>query len=341
MGACSLHLDYSKPMRDLPHNTETTISRVQQLTMEALRDNARLRKALQIGGPIVSTSTAGLLQVASKFASGGWMVGWNVASAGFAVVAVFIAIVLALTEKNLPEALQEAHALDERVKQLEAAKQCDQMRSDEIGAQFSSLTTLYATSIALREIVEPVLSLGSGDERAQKNRLGAMLDILLSSKRELFGITDERWNFSIYLWNDASQELICFACRRRDRADEEASHRAWPAGSGQIGVCFQSRREVVVGDVQMPEFKAYFQVPDPLSRSDDAERYRSIAAVPISMNGGVPHGVVIATSDVPGRFVPSGVSDGWDTVEPLRVLAGVLVILLSATELHLRLGDQK
>jgi hypothetical protein len=324
-------------------NGEATVSRVQQLTMEALRDNSWLRKALQISGPIVSTSMAGLLQVASKFAVAGWNVGLNVASACFAVVAVLIAVVLALTERNLPEALQAAHASEERVKQLEAGKQSDQLRSEEIAARFSSLTTLYATSIALREIVEPVLSQGAGDERAQKKRLGAMLDILLSSKKELFGITDERWNFSIYLWNDASKELVCFACRRRDRADEEATHRAWPTGTGQIGVCFQSQRELVVGDVQMPEFKAYFHAPDPLSRSDDAERYRSIAAVPISMNGGVPHGVVIATSDVPGRFVPSDmrVNDGWDTVEPLRVLAGVLVILLSATGLHLRLGDQK
>lgn len=321
---------------------ETTFNRVQQLTMEALTNNSQLRKALQIGGPIASASIAGLLQLVSKFTVGDWSVGLNAASACFAVAAVAIAILLALTDKNLPEALREAHAAEQRVKQMEAAKQTDQARSDEIGARFSSLTTLYATSIALREIVEPVLSQGPGDDQGQKNRVGAMLDILLSSKRELFGITDERWNFSIYLWNKADEQLVCFACRRRDRADEEGEHRAWPSGVGQIGVCFKSQQELVVGDVQMPEFRAYFHAPDPLSRLDDADRYRSIAAVPISMNGGVPHGVVIATSDVPGRFVPSNarVNDAWDSVEPLRVLAGVLVMLLSATELHLRLGGQ-
>ncbi|MPZ38484.1 MAG: hypothetical protein GEU95_10510 [Rhizobiales bacterium] len=315
---------------------------VYELTIDALRNNSRLRKALHIIGPIAGTATAGLLQLASKFTVDWWNVGLNVASACTAIFVVIVAVLLAVTDKGGPEALREAHLSDERARRLEKEKEDIFVEIDKAAAKFGSLTTLYATSIALRELIEPVLSVGPGDKLAQSARLAAMLDILLTNKKELFGIIDERWNFSVYTYDAERDELICSACRRRDRADEEAEHRAWPSGIGQIGLAYRDGQEVVVGDVQNPDFEAYFRAPPGLHRPDDGERYRSIAAIPISTDGGPPRGVVIGTSDVQGRFVPSSARppQDWDTVEPLRVLAGMLVILLSATELHDRLGGQ-
>lgn len=309
--------------------------------MDALRSSAALRKALQIGGPIVGTSLAGLLQLASKFSQDNTAVALNVGSGVIALFVVMIAIILAVTDRSAPDAIREAHNSKEALKEVESQHTLAVSNFDAAALEISTLATLHATSIALREFIEPVLAEGPGDATAQGARMAALLDILLSSKQELFGINDERWNFSIYLVDEEQKELHCVACRRRDRADEEAKHRAWPVGVGQIGLAFRDKTEVIVGDVQNPDFEAYFRAPPGLHRSDDGERYRSIAAVPVSAIGSA-RGVVIATSDVAGRFVPSGARTPGqrDTVEPLRVLAGILVILLAATELHERLGEK-
>lgn len=310
--------------------------------MEALRTSANLRKSLQVIGPIIGTSIAGLLQLASKFSPESWITGLNIGSASIAVFVIVIATLLAITDRSGPEALREAYSSSELVKQLQMEHASARVDVEKAAIEFSALTTLYVTSSALREFIQPVISEGPGDVGAQSARLSALIDILLSNKQELFGISDERWNFSIYLIDEEGNSLRCAACRRRDRADEVAEHRTWPVGIGQIGLAFRDQVEVVVGDVQNPEFEAYFRAPPSLYRADDGDRYRSIAAVPISANGIRARGVVIATSDVPGRFVPSSAKaiGERDTVEPLRVLAGTLVILLTATEMHGRLGEK-
>jgi hypothetical protein len=83
-----------------------------------------------------------------------------------------------------------------------------------------------------------------------------------------------------------------------------------------------------------------FDAPEPKRRPDDLERYRSIASIPIRLGKGDPVGVLVATSDVASRFyLPSERGDpARDPVEPLRVLAREVALIIELTDLYRRVG---
>jgi hypothetical protein len=194
---------------------------------------------------------------------------------------------------------------------------------------FSWFSRLYSLSNFLREIVEQVALQGSGNEEEQAKRFGFMLDLLVADKGVLFGMNDDRWNFAVYLFNPASGQLDCVACRRPIRAEEEAPHRSWKPGIGHVGIAYQTARTIVAADTSAPEARALFDAPEGLRNSDDVERYRSIASVPIRLQDENPIGVVVGTSDVPGRFRLKRPDDdaARDPVEPIRSLAIHLAML--------------
>ncbi|WP_457797437.1 hypothetical protein [Methylocystis sp. S23] len=89
---------------------------------------------------------------------------------------VFIgAVLLEAVDENAADALNRANellgSLEEREKEIES------LRND-----FKWFTRLYATAGALRDIVESVIVHGPGDGVSQKNRFGAMLDVVRSWK---------------------------------------------------------------------------------------------------------------------------------------------------------------
>ena len=88
-------------------------------------------------------------------------------------------------------------------------------------------------------------------EDDQKRRFAAMLDVVVADKAILFGMSSDRWNFAIYSYDSGMGCLICIACRRPIRAEEEAPHRSWKSGEGHIGIAFQMRREIVAGDTSV------------------------------------------------------------------------------------------
>jgi GAF domain-containing protein len=197
--------------------------------------------------------------------------------------------------------------------------------------------TLTAVASSLRDLVEDVLSNGAGGRPAQSDRLGRVLDILVSHKGDLFRMDDERWNFAIYLFDAEAKLLGCEACRRPTRAEGDAPHRDIPAGAGHVGKVFAMSREAVADDAMKPEYRQMFEMDAAQGgRPDDAEVYRSIASIPIRRPGGNLFGVLVATSNVPGRFWPTALQENraeFDSVEPLRVCASTLAILLQVINL--------
>jgi GAF domain-containing protein len=170
---------------------------------------------------------------------------------------------------------------------------------------------------------------------------GAMLDVLVANvlvaiKAILFGMDSDRWNFAIYLYDSAPGTLDCIACRRTIRAKEEAPHRSCEAGEGHVGIAFQMRREIVAADTSEPEARALFDALSPLRREDDLDRYRSIASIPIRLVGNEPVGILVATSDVRGRFWLHQREEDTarEPVEPLRILANALALVIKTAELY-------
>jgi GAF domain-containing protein len=168
-----------------------------------------------------------------------------------------------------------------------------------------------------------------------------MLDVVAADRAILFGMESDRYNFAIYIYEPAAQRLDCVACRRPFRAEEEAVHRSWEPGEGHVGLAFQIKREIVARDTSDPAAQALFDAPAAKRREDDRERYRSIASIPIRLAGEEPYGVLVATSDMEGRFyLPDiGEKTDRDPVEPLRILANALALAIKAADIYRAKGS--
>ncbi|MBL8572996.1 MAG: hypothetical protein JNM13_04905 [Hyphomicrobiaceae bacterium] len=292
----------------------------EKLLCNDIRTRRFIQNMLVIGGLVLAGGSEALSNWDSLAAWKGhlvtlWPVGLLLSAAG--------SIFLYWIDRSDPEILLEAEKAI--VEAENRAAIIGRLEED-----FFWFSRVYSLSNFLREIVEQVELQGSGDGEEQAKRFGFMLDLLVADKGVLFGMNDDRWNFAIYLFNRASGELDCVACRRPIRAEEEATHRSWKPGIGHVGIAYQTARTIVAADTSEPEARALFDAPEGLRNSDDVERYRSIASVPIRLQDESPIGVVVGTSDVPERFHLKRPNDdaARDPVEPIRSLAIHLAMLI-------------
>jgi hypothetical protein len=287
----------------------------------------RIKLLLTIGGALV----AGIAGAAANLLDQKWR--WPLYGAqiaGLLMVAAGAALVEYLDE-NTAEAINRAGDLARTVEQRDA-----ELASLEEDYSFS--VRLQTVAVALREIVNKVAASGPGPEDIQKARLGLMLDFIVADRVALFGMDTDRFNFAIYVYDHGDQVLHCIVCRRPIRVEEDADHRSWDPGEGHVGMAFQGRREYIAEDTSKPDARQIFDAPEPKRRSDDLERYKSIASIPIRLGKEDPMGVLVATSDVAGRFYlpKEGVDPARDPVEPLRVLARDVALTIKLTDLYRR-----
>lgn len=234
----------------------------------------------------------------------------------FGVAMIFVgAAIVEMLDENAAEAINRANYLSDRVEDLGS-------NIDSLERDFKYVTTLFSISVALREIIEGIMATGLQVNRGEL--LGRMLDVLVADKSTLFDMDSDRFSFGVYLYEPTTQRLDCISCRRPTRAEEDAPHRSWEPGEGHVGLAFQIKREVIAADTSDPLTQALFDAPEAKRQPTDRDRYRSIASIPIRLAANELVGVLVATSDVPGRFyMPSQDSDtARDPVDPLRVLAG-------------------
>ena len=311
-------------MRDL---TEDAVW-LRERARDMLTRNAKWRRRLQIWFVLGGIAVAGAGEALSN-AVDAPLDSYMYASWIFGLIVAFVGgIILVMTDEGAPETVTRALAAIDEASERGVTLQ-------NLTGEFEWMTRMYRVSIALREYVEAVILAGAGDPKVQTDRLGSMLDIVLAEKHVLLGVRDEAWNFAIYLMNPQRTELECVVCRRPSRTEEEASHRNWKPSEGHVGMAWQLAEELVAPDTSSPELAAYFSASRGQRKEDDAVRYRSIASLPIRMQGEDPAGVLVATSDKEGRYRPHGLSDsGIDNVEPLRVLSTSLAMVLRAVHLH-------
>jgi len=182
---------------------------------------------------------------------------------------------------------------------------------------------------AMRSVVDIAIIRTEIDFSKMKEWMIDLLDFMVTDKLTLFQIGDEQWNFSIYIFNETSGELECIVTRRPTVKEEQAGHRPWREGEGHVGKAFQGRRALVCRDSKDPNVRGFFDAPDGKLRGYDLDRYRSLAAIPIQVDGAVPLGVLVATSEKVGRFDP----EDEDTFRPLLALSRTLATLLSIYKL--------
>jgi hypothetical protein len=255
-------------------------------------------------------------------------------------LAFFGGVILATLEQDSDAILRLSQEALDRAHELKCESDRLENELNQAGGHAQWLARLYALSIAHREIVEQTIAKRVFEGReAFDSQAGSLLDLLVADKETFFGIHDERWNFAVYGWLD--DELVCIACRRPHVSEAQADHRRWRSGEGHVGLAFERKREFVEADLADPETAKFFSTPDDKQREYDTERYRSIASLPL-MVGDFVRGVLVATTDVPGRFKPELDQDlsGRDPVEALRLTAATIAILTEVAHIHFRLpGD--
>jgi hypothetical protein len=96
--------------------------------------------------------------------------------------------------------------------------------------------------------------------------------------------------------------------------------RVWPEGRGATGIAFSKAAEIIVPDLTNPTARSIFDSPD-LHKNYDDDRYLSIVAVPIMVQGDThPWGIVASTNDLPAHFNHLD-EDGIKNEEAIRALA--------------------
>jgi len=255
----------------------------------------------------------------------------EIANASLAVQITLLALlaisgaVLVLTDKSATNIVHDAQkALNER-EQAERDLQSANRVIQELNRDLARTVRVEGIVDAMREVVDLAISNDSISHGKLIEWLTDLLDFLVADKLTLFEIGDEQWNFSIYILDQANEELNCAATRRPTKKEEDAPHRSWKIGEGHVGKAFQSGRPLVCADSKDPNVRGFFDAPTGKLMEYDTDRYRSLAALPIQANDERPLGVLVATSEIKGRFDP----ENTETYRPLLSLGRTLATLLS------------
>lgn len=104
--------------------------------------------------------------------------------------------------------------------------------------------------------------------------------------------------------------------------------RIWPEGQGVAGLALSTASEILIEDLQSGPARAIFKSSG-TERDYDDERYRSIVAVPIYVQGASrPWGVVTGTSSRVGHFNHAH-EDGLKNVDAIRAVARYSALLVA------------
>lgn len=170
-------------------------------------------------------------------------------------------------------------------------------------AEMDRLSHFQAARELVREIFEDVAVKGAKDEIEVIRRM------LLQARRQLFLAHGFEMNdyFTLCVYervvnpDSTKAELHCRAHIRAIDC-ELGDARIWKEGIGTPGIALARKEEVIIADLLEPGIAALYAPQD--KKPNDKERYRSVVAEPIALDGGEPWGVLVASSSVPKHFSP-------------------------------------
>jgi hypothetical protein len=218
-------------------------------------------------------------------------VGWIVF--GFAAFA-FLHIGSMYFQVTAPLVVESVGELHELRNVAERAQQ-----SADYGASIAVLASV------LMKFVETRTEIGVQDDAALEECVLEVLQALEQHAPILFSFErSEKWSFTVFI-ADANANLVPvkrLASAVHPRKDSQP--RSWRAGDGHVGQAFQRRQTIVTRDATDPEVAALFRAQGANERKGDDELYRSYVSAPLGSGGEgrSPLGVLVVTSNVPGRF---------------------------------------
>ena len=266
----------------------------------------------------------------------GWST-WQVIGIATALIVGVGAVFVVITERDASEDL--AAAREAITKAQRAQREFESYLDLEVAVD--QLIELYQAAGVMRGAIETVAAKGI------TNEVMIAGTILGASARSLsiamdFGQSD-RWTICIYVAEkDLDSERFVLRCIAHERAIkcDLSSARSWPEGTGLAGVCFSNRSEMILPNLQADGVRSIFASGASESRPDDAERYRSMVAVPVMVQGlDRPWGVVTATNDQIDHFSYED-SQGVKPDEGVRLLAGMVALGIAVSRANSQIsGD--
>lgn len=136
-----------------------------------------------------------------------------------------------------------------------------------------------------------------------KETASEMLDLLAESVADIYPLrTRERWSLAVYFWHSVDGRVFPVSRQKSPHHPSIGLGRIWEPGRGHVGIAFAHREAKICSDASSDEVWALFNQSED-TKSYDRDTYKSFVSVPISAsNRAMPFGVVVATSNVPGRF---------------------------------------
>lgn len=158
-----------------------------------------------------------------------------------------------------------------------------------------------------------------------------MLDGALIPIGTSIGFTqEERWAISVFQVHGEGEEAMLRRVTgiRAERLAEQENAREWRRNEGLVGVAWHTGRDAIIEDYRDARVEQQYPVPDDLRRPYDADRYRSMAAIPIRVG---PQqtiwGVIAASSDETGRFKRDPENKKAQAVDTVRSISRATALL--------------
>lgn len=271
---------------------------------------------------IGAAAVAGIAQFAEFGATG--PTSWQIAGIGATFIVAAGALWSAIVDDDASEELRIAHAAVEHARELESSL-----------SNLKNFELVSDKMVALYQVME--LSRGTIERGITNSSVSGpeLIARMLEACRRVIPIAmgfaqADVWTVCVYRAEDSDGRVLlkCVAqLRALECAIEHA--RVWEAGTGIAGSSYANHDEVVVPDLQTPGLRSVFGSAANISKPDDAIHYRSMAAVPILVDGSeVPWGVVSATNDKIDHFAPEQ-PFGIAPVEVVRALAAMAALAIA------------
>jgi hypothetical protein len=243
-----------------------------------------------------------------------------------ALVVAIGAIFVIITEEDAPRQLAIAQDAIEAARAAEA-------RYDAVGEldeHIERLIALYNAQNVMRGVIEQQAAAGSlAEDRVVMGMMRAARRLLPIAMR--FAQNDQ-WTIGIYKAVPSSEaakfDLKCLAHHRAIECDPSEA-RVWREGTGIAGVCFTNGGDIIIPDLHAEGMRSVFGTAANEPRPYDSDRYRSMVAFPVKVQGlGRPWGVVTATSDRVGHFSAAEMR-GLKPEEGARALSNMVALAVA------------
>jgi hypothetical protein len=187
----------------------------------------------------------------------------------------------------------------------------------------------YGASIAvlastLLKFVEARTEIGVRNDDDLRECVREALQALEQAAPTLFSFApSEKWSFTVFRANEAENLMPVERVASASHPRKATLPRSWRAGEGHVGQAFQKRQMIITSDATSQEVAALFRANGSNERPGDDNLYRSYVSAPFGLaaDDRKPLGVLVVTSDVPGRF-------DFPARQPVELVASVLAAVM-------------